>query len=176
MKKAPLESPQRMYDTTVISVGPGITAGLLEHCTAVAKAVILVTYASGTTPGCLNPVIRARVLAGVPVFLVANNPKNDNGIINSRRYATQVSALEAGAIPIEKVNVNRIEDVLSAIQDGLDAGQTGMELGETVRVKFAYGPGEKVPLAEWETPEGLAALATRREEMERGIADIQKAR
>lgn len=135
----------------------------LEHITRNTKAVILIAYATGTTPEILNPVIKKLTELGTPVFLLSNNPKDSHGILKIV-YAVQTESAQAGAIALQKVNINNLQEVLDAIQDELDRGKRGAELGEIIKQKFAYSEGEPLPKAEWETPEGIADLQFRTEQ------------
>ena len=46
--------------------------------------------------------------------------------------------MQAGAIPIQSININKLPELLETMQDGLDAGEKGAKLGEIIREKFAY--------------------------------------
>ncbi|MBI4994063.1 hypothetical protein HZC21_00240 [Candidatus Peregrinibacteria bacterium] len=156
---------QREYpDIGVIFISPITTPEGLEHMAHNMKAIILIAYATGTTPDILNPVIKKLTESGTPVFLLSNNPKNSHGILRTV-YAVQERSAQAGAIALQKVNINNLQEVLNAIQDELNKGKKGAELGEIIRLKFAYREDEPLPKAEWETPEGIADLQRRTEQM-----------
>lgn len=145
----------------IIRLNPTVTPERLDLATQDAEAVVLVVFASGALPDCLTPVIQRKISLGVPVFLLSNNPGDNHGILHPGRYAAGIGALEAGAIPLEKVNVNQAVDVEHAISQALDAGMKGAELAAHIQKQFAYGPDEEKPKAEWETPEGIAAQRER---------------
>lgn len=151
---------QRQYDTCVISVMPTITAEGILHIVKKGKpkALILSTFASGTTPGWINPAIQEITQMGIPVFLLSDNKGDRDGIRNPKHYGAQEDSYLAGAIALQKVNVNSGTEVLDAIQDEIDAGKSGATLGEAIRTKFAYASALEVPKAKWEIPEGIAAL------------------
>ena len=149
---------QREYpDIGVVFITPVMIPERLEHVIHNTKAVILIAFATGTTPEILNPAIKKLTESGVPVFLLSNNPGDSHGILRTR-YGVQERSAQAGAIALQKVNINNLAEVLDAIQDELDKDKRGAELGETIRQKFAYREGEPLPKAEWETPEGIADL------------------
>src|SRR5579871_3470413 len=99
------------------------------------KALVLIGFATGTTPTALNPFIKRTVDRGVPVFILSNNPGEESG---PKRivYGVQQDAVEAGASPLRDVNVNHLPEVLGAIQAEIDSGKFGQELSEAILEKF----------------------------------------
>lgn len=141
-----------------IIVGPAITAKRAERQAIAfdAGAVILIVYATGTLPTRMAEFVKKFDSAGVPVFLVSNNPGENTGILHATKYEVTIPSLQAGAVPIEKVNVNGLTQLHIFIQSLLDKGIKGDKLKEKVRERFSYKEGEEKPLSEWETPEGIA--------------------
>ncbi|MFH1218245.1 MAG: hypothetical protein V1679_00170 [Candidatus Peregrinibacteria bacterium] len=121
-----------------------------------AKAVVFVVFASGATPTRFAPVIKACIDRGVPVFLVSDNMGDNHGILEAGRYGTTSGSLEAGAVPIETVNVNNLAEIKTYIKLLSGAGKTGTELAELVGERFSYRSDDEKPLAEWDTPGGVA--------------------
>ena len=146
-----LESQEnnRGIDAEIIRIYPGITAEFFDSMTENEKAVVLIAYATGTVPGILAPVIQQRTKEGIPIFLVSNNPGDEHGI-RSTIYAAQEVVEDAGAIPIRKVNVNNLQEVLDFIKETSAQGLMGSDLGQAVYDHFDYKDGEKPPLSEWE--------------------------
>lgn len=99
------------------------------------KAIVLLAYATGGTPGTLNPHIRECVGKGIPVFLLSKNYARDTGI-QGTTYGVQTEAIQAGATPIKDVNVNRVLDVVSAIQKAASRGLTGEQLDRAIIDQF----------------------------------------
>ncbi len=146
-----IEDP--LHEYPVIMCRPTLTAGILALRTQYAKAVVLVNYATGTTPVWLAPVIKQLVDNNVPVFLVPDCPGDEAGMI-SVKYAACIPALEAGATPIEKVNVKEIDLVKEAVRDHGER-LSGRELADYIHQMFAYQEGEEPPKPEWERPEAV---------------------
>jgi len=147
-----IEDPE--YEHPIIMCRPTLTSGIFALRTQYAKTVVLVNYATGTTPDVLTPIIERLVENEVPVFLVADCPSDKAGITTPRKYGAAIPAIEAGAIPIEKVNVRDVRLVNEAVKDWSDR-LSGRELGGYIGKMFAYQDGEKKPSAEWETPGGI---------------------
>lgn len=143
-------------------VTPGMNP---ESLTALAsmkeiKAMVLVTYATGTTPETLNGAIQEVTQKGIPVFLLSSNSGDPAGILNDTNYEPQAQSKKAGAIALQKVNIKHIQQVLDAIQAEIDAKKKGPELGEAIRTKYAYAPGEEKPKPDWEIPSKIAEQRT----------------
>jgi hypothetical protein len=135
-----------------IEVAPGMSPQILEKITAGSDAVVLIVYATGTSPESLNGVIKQRTEKGIPVFLVSKNPGDAHGILKIT-YGPQQESKEAGAIALEKVNVNNLYDVIMpAIQDEFAKGKRGAGLGEAIREKFSYKDDESKPVPSWQDP------------------------
>lgn len=95
------------------------------------KALIVTGYATGTTPGALNPFITRTVERGVPVFVLSDNAGEDQGP-QKIKYTAQQEAVDAGATILRDVNVNAGEEVAYAIQDAIDEGKTGEDLAQAL--------------------------------------------
>lgn len=153
LKFRDIEDPT--FEFPVLKSRPTMTAGIFMLRTKFAKAVVLVNYACGTTPAWLSDPIKELVDNGVPVFLVSDNPGDPAGILNVRRYGAGEGAADAGAKPIEKVNVREVDLVKQAVRDYYEEGYRGKGLAEVVYKMFAYQEGEEKPLAEWDDPAAL---------------------
>ena len=163
------ENPQ--VETAIYTATPASTPEQLLLATRSASVVIIITYASGTLPERLNPAIETMTKSGKPVFLLSNNKRDNHGIVRIA-YVPQVSAAQSGAIALEKVNINNIEEVLAAIQEESQKGKSGQPLGEAIKQRFAYQKGEGRPKAEWETKEGqIEQKQITREALSRGNAN-----
>lgn len=92
----------------IIMALPWLSPEEFDERTKDAKAITLVVFASGCSPDRLSEVIERKALSGVPVFLVSDNPADKAGI-KKITYGAQMGALNAGAIPIQKVNVRELE-------------------------------------------------------------------
>ncbi len=123
-------------------VNPALQPKFLEDATQGADAFILIGYASGGTPEILNDVIRKRTTEGVPIFIVSDNRKNDHGILNPRKYDVQAKSLDAGAIPIQSINVNKIVELAAAIKKAFAEGKRGTELGKAIQQQFSLSEEE----------------------------------
>jgi L-asparaginase/Glu-tRNA(Gln) amidotransferase subunit D len=120
-----------------IRATPGMPPNLFERATEGANAVIFIGFTTGTTPTNLNEIIKRRTDEGIPVFILSDNPRDSYGIINPRKYETQVEALEAGAIPLQAVNVNKITEVGQAIKKAFATGKRGGELAKVIKEQFS---------------------------------------
>lgn len=134
-----------------VEVTPFTTPEQFEMLTDNSDAIIMIVFATGTSPERLNDVIKKRTSEGTPVFFVSKNPGDNHGILKIT-YGTQEKAKEAGAISLEKVNVNNLDLIISAIQVEFKKGKRGTELGEIIREKFSYKRDEPRPIAAWEDP------------------------
>lgn len=152
----------REQDISIVMVTPGMNPESLTELASrkEIKAIVLVAYATGTTPQTLNEAIQEVTRKGIPVFLLSNNPADPAGILNDISYMTQAKSKEAGAIALQKVNIKHIQQVLDAIQAEIDTKKKGAELGEAIRVKYAYVPGEEKPKPDWEIPAKIAEQRT----------------
>lgn len=143
------EHEKPIAKTAIVDSTPLLTPEQFEAFTTNTDAIVLLTYATGTTPERLNGVIKAKVDSGIPLFLLSKNPGDEAGIVRVV-YDTLAKAIEAGAIPLEKVNSNDGAVVLATIQNFYDQGLRGEALGVAVQQRFAYQEGEEKPKAEWE--------------------------
>ena len=119
----------------IVRATPLLTLEQMEAMTKNVEAIVIITFATGTVPDRLGPIVQAKVEAGVPVFLVSNNPGDDVGILRDK-YLPQANFRDAGAIRIESVNINRIEEVFAAIQEEAAKGKRGGQLGAAVEQRF----------------------------------------
>lgn len=147
--KAETEVPDPRVPSVMCT--PLLTEGQFLKLTAEAKAIIVVAYASGAMPDRLAPAIKQRIQEGIPVMVLSNNPGDQAGIIKFD-YAAGKEAYDAGAVPLEKVNINQQGEVMAAIIEALNQGLRGQALAEAIRQRYAYGEGETKPLAEWDRP------------------------
>ena len=139
-----------------IEIAPGMSSEMLEEITKNSDAVVLTVYATGTSQVSLNSVIKKRTEEGIPVFLVSKNPGDSHGILKIT-YGPQEESRDAGAIALQKVNVNHLYDVIiPAIQSEFKKGKRGAELGNIIREKFAYQNDEPKPIPSWQDPAKLA--------------------
>ncbi len=120
-----------------------------------AEAVIFVVFASGAVPERFGEVIKKCTERDLPIFLVSDNHGESHGILHPRAYATSLPALDGGATPIEKYNVNSIEGMCKVIGKFLDQGKRGQALAEAVSKELSYQPGEQIPVADWEDPQKI---------------------
>ncbi len=63
--------------------------------------------------------------------------------------------LKAGATPIEKANVNNLEEIIAEIKKQFSAGKKGTELAHTIQEIFSYKEGEEKPIADWDNPDEI---------------------
>ncbi len=141
--------PQAVIPT--INAYPGMDAGVLDSVAEKANAIIIVVFANGGSPQILNPSIKKITENGVPIFLVSDNAGAEHGI--TRVFdQTQIESAKAGAIFIEKANINNLSEISKFIQQEFAQGKSGSELGESVREHFSYKEGEQKPVMEWEDP------------------------
>ena len=136
---------------SVIEATPTLSPEQFDMVAKNADAIVFIVYATGTSPEILNNVIKQKTEEDIPVFLVSKNPGDDHGIIKII-YDTQVKSLEAGVIPLQKVNVNNIDEICIAIQKEFSKGKKGNELGQIIKEKFSYKEGEKIPIPGWNNP------------------------
>lgn len=154
----PSKEAEAKYNIPVITITPFLESEEAEKQAKSADAVILITYASGATPERLKEFVEKMVKIDVPVFLVSSNIADDHGILNINKYETGAKIAEAGATAIEKINAKDVLELMKVIQRYLSEGLKGAALAEKVKNEFSYKPGEQKPLAEWDTPEGIAHM------------------
>jgi hypothetical protein len=116
-----------------------------------AKAIVLVTFASGAMPDRLAPAIEQRLREGVAVVLLSDNAGDGHGILKMV-YAAGERIYEAGAVPLEKVNIMNHTEVKAAIQVAIDEGLSGRALAQKIGEMYSYKPGEEKPVAQWDQP------------------------
>lgn len=133
---------------------PFLTADYFLKKTEHAQAIVVVAFATGAMPDRLVPAIQQRLQQGIPVFVLSNNPGDSHGILRVK-YAAGSGAYEAGAIGLQKVNVNQHQEVKAAISEALERGLSGQELAREIEQRYAYQEGEELPLAEWDDPDSV---------------------
>ena len=141
-------------NTPLLMCRPTLTPGVFALRTQYAKTVTFVVYATGTSPKWLAPIIKQLIDNDVPVFLVADCPGDETGIVNPRKYGAALPAIEAGATVIQKVNVRDARIVKEAAKDWSEE-LSGKELAQYIGQMFAYQEGEEKPIPEWETHDGI---------------------
>lgn len=118
--------------TPLMASGDKLTDRLFDAATAPGTAaLILVGYATGTTPTAINPFIKRSVENGVPVIVLSDN-RGENTGPQRLKYETQVAAVEAGATPLKDINVNGLGEVVSAAREAARSGKAGQELADTL--------------------------------------------
>ena len=160
-EKSPVESGQEIKSTfhiRLITITPFLTPEMARSAAKSADVIILETYPSGATPSDLRDFVEENVRAGTPVFLVSTNIGDEHGILNPNRYETTSKVLQAGAVPIEKINAKDVGALQSFIQKCLAEGIRGAALSEKVKNEFSFKEGEAKPVPEWDTPEGIESL------------------
>ena len=155
MKITPSESSEKTEpEIGILECTPFLTPEQLSAYTKGMDAVILIAFATGTTPDRLAPVIKERVAEGTPIILLTNNPADSAGPFRLA-YAAGQSALEAGAVLLQKVNVNHAGEVKEAIKKAFAGGLRGHELSEYIQNLYSYHEGEQPTLSEWSQAEGI---------------------
>ncbi|PIQ77132.1 hypothetical protein COV82_06055 [Candidatus Peregrinibacteria bacterium CG11_big_fil_rev_8_21_14_0_20_46_8] len=146
------EREMERSSVAVVRASPALTAEHFDVMTTRAEAIILIGFATGTTPDRLEPVIKKRVQSGVPVFILAANYAENNGPYRLA-YAAGQGNLSAGAVLLQKININSTVFLCEIIKDAIEDGKRGQELAHYIEQMFAYHSGQQPPKAEWETPE-----------------------
>lgn len=151
--KTPTKPEIRNSDSRVVPLmcEPGLNEDHFLRLTDGAKAIIFVTYASGAMPDRLVPAIQQRIQEGIPVFVLSDNRGDQHGILKIK-YTAGKGAYDAGAVPLENVNVNHQAEVFAAITEALNKGLSGQALAEEIRQRYAFHEGETKPVAEWDRP------------------------
>ena len=145
MNESKAFEPIKIPEVPIITATPVLKEKQFSEIDSSVDAIIFITYASGTTPGWVNGAVQEKVNAGIPVFLVSNNPADNHGILNSTRYANQVGSNKAGALALEKVNINSLQEIQDVITQEYQSGKRGGELGEAVYNIFKYKEDEIKP-------------------------------
>lgn len=128
----------------IINIFPGMKPEYLEANAQDLQAVILIGFATGCTPEYINPAISALTKKGVVCFLVSDNVKDNHGIYGLK-YHSHESAIKAGIIPIQRVNINGIEELYNEVQKAIDEGKQGKELALTIFEEFSYKETDEFP-------------------------------
>lgn len=128
---------------------PYLTVEEFAARTATAQVILLCTFASGAMPNRLAPVIKERIAAGVPVIVISDNAGDNCGILKII-YEAGKEAYDAGAFPLQKVNIMQHEEIKTALIKALDEGKRGQELVECMRELYSFKEGEQMHIAEWD--------------------------
>lgn len=162
---------------TTIKVTPVLTPDQLAHSIKDADAIIMIVYAAGTSPDRLAPVIREGAVQGKALIFLSDNPGDTHGTVKLT-YEAGREALRAGAVLLQKVNSGHLDQVYKAVNEAIKKGLRGQALSQYIYNQFAFGEGERIPKAEWETAEGVAEMRQLFEATLRRIglkpADIQR--
>ena len=155
MRTIPLESSENNEPRIgVLRCTPSLTPEQLSNHTEGMDVVVLIAFATGTTPDRLAPIIKKRIEEGVPVILLTDNPADPAGP-SRLAYSAGQSALEAGAILLQKANVNHTEEVIKTVQEAFREGLCGTELSEHIQEIYSYQEGEKAPSSDWSRRETI---------------------
>ncbi|MEK7123178.1 MAG: hypothetical protein AAB855_04985 [Patescibacteria group bacterium] len=149
------------YSIPVVVANPALNERQFLHSTEGADAIIFVVHASGAVGKRFGDAVATRSSAGIPVFMVSNNPGDSHGILDAGRYGTTEAVLKGGGIPIQRYNINDVPLLLDMIKKHLDNGLKGDELAHAVTQECSYKEGEEIPVPEWETPERIKAQKER---------------
>lgn len=144
----------------VLMCHPGMKPEAVEKVTRGVGAWVIVTYATGTTPDFLAPIVERRVQEGTSVILLANNPGDPEGPARLVYEAGQ-GALRAGGLLLSKVNVNHFDEVIHVIQEALGRGVRGEALTAYLRDLYTFSSGETPALAAWERPNAAEEVHAR---------------
>ena len=160
--KVPPKSETKDSDPRVSALmcTPLLTNEQFLRLTADVEAIVLVAYASGAMPDRLVPAIQQRIQEGTPIFVLSDNPGDQDGIVRIR-YAAGKGAYDAGAVPLEKVNVNQQQEVVAAIVAALNKGLRGPALAEEIKRLYAYSKDETRPAAQLDDSAYLASFRER---------------
>ncbi len=149
---------EKNYKIPIIKVTPNLKGKTFLSATEGSDAVMLVVSASGAVGKRFGESVQERIDTGIPVFLVSDNKADNHGILNPRKYGSTESVLDAGAMAVEKYNVNDFSLIMKTVEDLLDSGLRGKELSKAVSNKFSYQEGEEKPKEDWNTEEGVAEM------------------
>lgn len=130
---------------------PYLTVEEFAARTANAQVILFCTFASGAMPDRFAPVMKERMAAGVPIIVISDNAGNGHGILKII-YAAGKEACDAGAFPLQKVNIMQHEEIKAALIEALNEGKKGQELVERMRELYSFKEGERMPIAEWDDP------------------------
>lgn len=155
MQKNPRENPQ--VDCYVAYCYPGFTPEKLDNSTQGEKCIVIIGYASGIVPNDFAPVVEKRIKEGAAVFIISNNRGDEHGA-TAVKYDAGQAVLEAGAVLLQKANIRHLDQVLDEIRQAQSMGLSGVELAKYMQTIFCYGKDEDIPLAEWDTFEGIVRV------------------
>ncbi len=125
-----------------------------DQLTTGKQVILFCGFATGTIPDRLVPIFERRISEGTVCIVVSDNAGNDHGILKIA-YAAGEGAYEAGALPLEKVNINAHSQIKAVITQALNEGLSGSRLLQRMRDLYSYKEDEQKPLAEWDKPEGV---------------------
>ena len=168
MNNTPESSPEHKerpeHNIAILEITPALNQKILESVQdSSPDALILITHASGAIPAWIAEPVKKLVENGIPTFIVSNNPADSHGILKEDLYATSVPVLEAGAVTIQKTNINGLNEIKSYISEKIDEGLRGVDLSQDVKHHFSYKPGEEVPTPDWNQPADHPEVAKQRE-------------
>ncbi len=98
-----------------VKATPTLSIEQMELATTGTDAIVFEVFATGTAPERLIPFVKSKVDSGTPVFLLSDNRGDNHGILKII-YEPQFNYAKAGAVALEKVNINKIDEVLAYIQ------------------------------------------------------------
>jgi L-asparaginase/Glu-tRNA(Gln) amidotransferase subunit D len=133
---------RKTHNIRMVVCNPTIRPEGLDEATDGAEVLIFVAYATGALPDALVPVLKKRIEEGIPVVVLSNNPGDKHGITRIK-YAAGIGAYEAGALPLQTVNINDIGLVHKTISEALDRGIKGQALIDYLKELFFYKKGEE---------------------------------
>lgn len=120
-----------------------------------AKVLLVAAYATGAMPNVIVPVIKERISQGVVVVVVSDNPGDSHHGIIVPRYLAGMGAYDAGAIPLQTVNIKDHGVVKMLISSALNDGIEGAQLVLHLKDKFFYKNERDIPKPAWERPEEI---------------------
>lgn len=129
-------------NVVVANCFPGVNPSHLEIVGMGSDAVVLISFATGSTPRIIAPAIKKLVDSGCPVFLLSDNRGDDHGILNDSKYEAQIPARDAGAISLQSVNIKHLNEVLAFINGQVRKGAKGEVLAQIVKTHYALKPGD----------------------------------
>jgi hypothetical protein len=147
-----IESTELMCNTvSVIRCSPFLTAEIFDDLTKNCRVVVLIAFASGTTPDILAPIIKKRINEKIPVIILTNNPGDSHGPLRLLYEAGQ-NALRNGAVILQTVNVNDCAEIVTELKLKLTEGISGKDLIEYMRLKYSFKKEELLPTLGYDLP------------------------
>ncbi len=143
------EKREMGYLISVIRCAPALTRDQFLALSKDMKAIIVITFATGTVPDRIVPAIKRRIKEGVAVVALTGNPGDEHGLLRIA-YDAGSEAYKSGMVGLQKVNVNHVQEVLKALSAGIKEGLSGTDLANAMGEQYAYKEEEEKPRAEWE--------------------------